>query len=425
MRWRKWMGYVVCLVAVLMAVDWVAAQQAAPAQGGPPLATRTRGERDLLYVASPGSADTLNLPGVYVFDVRDNFRFIKRIPTFEYPAWQDPELVDEVKGFAIHAGTARMYLGTLTGLSAFDLITEKLVYKRDMPEGCCDRLAVSPDGKILYVPELGAIRTQRKDGWQVIEAATGKTITKIATEDTHGSHNTIYSLDGSRVFMGPLNSSYLVVADTKTHTIVQRVGPFSPPPPNIGYPPNALSSIRPFTVNGRGTLVFVNVNGLRGFEVGDVTTGKVLHRVEVQGWGPWTRQTIHGEGNASHGIAMSPDEKEIWVTDNVTNNLHVFDATVMPPRQMTSVQLPHRLGPGEVEMLAYPYWVSFGLDGKYVFASTGDVIDAATKKVIGHLLDDNGRPVRSEKMIEVLWSTAGKALRASDQFGRGMVTGAK
>ena len=59
------------------------------------------------------------------------------------------------------------------------------------------------------------------------------------------AHNTIYSADGSRVFMAGLKSPLLSVADTKTHKVASTVGPFG-------------NSIRPFTVNGAGTLVFVS-----------------------------------------------------------------------------------------------------------------------------------------------------------------------
>src|SRR5439155_1189220 len=76
---------------------------------------------------------------------------------------------------------------------------------------------------------------------------------------------------GRRVFMADLRSSTLLVGDPATHEVVERIGPFSAP-------------IRPYTVNGAGTLAFVNVNGLLGFEVGDVTAGKMLARVEVPGY---------------------------------------------------------------------------------------------------------------------------------------------
>ena len=64
---------------------------------------------------------------------------------------------------------------------------------------------------------------------------------------------------------------YISVTDTKTHSVIRNVGPFS-------------NATRPCTINGRQTLIFVNVNDLLGFEVGDLTTGEVLHRVEVEGF---------------------------------------------------------------------------------------------------------------------------------------------
>ena len=60
------------------------------------------------------------------------------------------------------------------------------------------------------------------------------------------------------------------MVDCQSHKIVRLVGPFG-------------SSIRPFTVNANKTLCLVNVNGLLGFEIGDLKSGKVLHRVEVAG----------------------------------------------------------------------------------------------------------------------------------------------
>ena len=101
----------------------------------------------------------------------------------------------------------------------------------------------------------------------------------------------------------------LTVADTATHTAARTVGPFS-------------ASIRPFTVNGRQTLCFVNVNACLGFEVGDITTGKKLHRVEVQGVAPGP---VKRHGCPSHGIGLTPDEREVWVVDAFNRKVHVFD----------------------------------------------------------------------------------------------------
>ena len=114
-------------------------------------------------------------------------------------------------------------------------------------------MAISPDGKILYVPQLEG------PDWHVVNAANGDVIATIETKS--GSHNTIYSADGAHVYLAGLKSPLLSVADPKTHKVTSTVGPFD----NV---------IRPFTVNGSNTLVFVNVNGLLGFEVGDHADGQ-------------------------------------------------------------------------------------------------------------------------------------------------------
>jgi sugar lactone lactonase YvrE len=162
--------------------------------------------------------------------------------------------------------------------------------------------------------------------------------------------------------------------------------------------------IRPFTVNGAGTLVFVNINGLLGFEVGDLRTGKKLYHVEVEGYkqGPVKRH-----GCPSHGIAMTHDEKEIWLADGANNCLHVFDATVMPPKQGTTIKLRD-----------FPGWISFSIDGRHAYSSTGEIIDAHTKKIVATLQDDTGKPVQSEKMLEIVVDN-GKVIRAGNQFGVG------
>src|SRR5262245_44433701 len=216
---------------------------------------------------------------------------------------------------------------------------------------------------------------------------TGDVIAKI--ERPSGASDSINGPDGSRVYLAGLKSPLLSVADTKTHTVTNKVGPFS-------------NSILPFTINGSQTLCFVNVNELLGFEVGDLRTGKMLHRVEVTGFqkGPTKRH-----GCPSHGIGLTPDEKELWLTDAANSSLHIFDATKMPPQQIMSIKLRDQ-----------PGWVTFSIDGRQAYPSTGDVIDTHTKRIVATLEDETGRHVQSEKLLEIVFSN-GKPVRAGDQFG--------
>ena len=47
-------------------------------------------------------------------------------------------------------------------------------------------------------------------------------------------------------------------------------------------------------------------------EVGDLKTGKMLHRVEVTGF---EKGPVKRHGCPSHGIGLTPDEKELWLAD--------------------------------------------------------------------------------------------------------------
>ncbi|MEO8735652.1 MAG: YncE family protein [Edaphobacter sp.] len=309
----------------------------------------------------------------------NGYKFVKRIPTWKL---ETGKAAENVKGIAADAGTGRLYITTPAQLAAFDLATEKMVWTKKYEHGF-DRLAISPDGKTLYVPSFEGPQ------WDVINASNGDMITTIQTGT--GSHNTIWSPDGSRVYLAGLHYNYLLVADPSTNKVIQKIGPFS-------------NSIRPLTVDGSNSRCYVNVNGLLGFEVGDIKTGKQLAKVTVQGFktGPVKRH-----GCPSHGIALSPDEKELWLSDGFYNYVHVFDATVMPPKQIASIKTTDM-----------PGWIFMTIDGRYAIPSSGDVIDRKTRKIAYTLRDETGTVLQSEKMVEIDFEN-GKPVRANDQFGVG------
>jgi len=85
----------------------------------------------------------------------------------------------------------------------------------------------------------------------------------------------------------------------------------------------------------------------------------------------------------------------------------VFDATVMPPRET-----------GAIKLRDFPGWISFSIDGREAYSSTGEIIDTSTKKVVARLTDESGRAVQSEKLLELVLDN-GRVVRAGNQFGVG------
>ena len=340
-----------------------------------------------LYVVVPGIRDYLEYGGhgILVYDISDNYKLVKRIPTGGLKENGTPS---NVKGVAVSLSTNSIYITTLEALQRIDLSTEKMVWEKKY-EGGCDRLSISPDGKTIYLPTL------EKEHWNVVNAETGEVIKQIFTNS--GAHNTLYGPDGTQVYLAGLRTPTLGVSDTRTHEMIKQVGPFS-------------SAVRPFTINGSQTLCYVNVNGLLGFEIGDLKTGAKLHHVEVAGFqqGPVKRH-----GCPSHGIGLTPDEKEVWLCDAFNQRMHIFDNTVMPPKQLASIELRDQ-----------PGWITFSLNGKHAYPSTGEIVDIKTRKIITALKDEKGNPVMSEKVVEIHMSGT-MAVKVGDQFGIGRVSKVK
>lgn len=322
-------------------------------------------ERRYLYVALPGSdeTDSDRSVRVLVFDIAREHRFIRRIPL--WPAGRGEER-ETVRGMAASVRTGRFYISTTRRLAAIDLKTDRIVWEKSYEDHCCDRVAVSPDGQTIYAPAFGRAK------WYVIHAATGELRATIPV--TGWPRATIYSRDGKRTYLSAWDSPVLSIADASRHEVVKTVGPFS-------------ASLCPVTLNAKETLAFANVDGLVGFEVGDLQTGLILDSVAAEGY---DKDAAAKYECPSHGIAFTPDERELWVADGVRNRLQVFDATVYPPAPLTAI-----------ELTAQPRWIAFSHDGRYAYSSTGDVVNAATKKIVAALEGTDGEKVRSENFVEI------------------------
>jgi DNA-binding beta-propeller fold protein YncE len=340
------------------------------------------GQGRYLYVATPGIRDYLGYGGhgILVFDINNNHRFVKRIPTRGLHPNGKPS---NVKGIAVSIPLNSIYVSTLESLERIDLTTDSVIWEKAF-EGGCDRMAISPDGLTMYLPSL------ENSWWNVVDCKTGGIIKKIT--GFKRSHNTIYGRAGDVVYLDDIGSPWLYIADAKKQELAGKVGPFA-------------NNVRPFTVNGKEDRVYVTLDSLLGFEVGDLKLGTKIGHVEVEGWEPGP---VRRHGDPSHGIGLTPDEKELWVCDGHNMRLHVFSAAP-PYQQLTTIPLQDM-----------PGWVLFSIDGKYAYPSSGEVIDVRTRKVLLTLKDEFANSVGSEKMVEVQFEDR-KAVRAGNQFGIGGV----
>ena len=213
-----------------------------------------------------------------------------------------------VRGTAAHVRSGRLYISTTKRLAAIGLKTDRVIWEKRYEDHCCDRLAVSPDGQTIYAPAFERAK------WFVVRADNGELRATVGViglaarrRSTRATARAPISARGNRRRCG---------WSTRSATrIVRMVGPFS-------------ASLCPFTVNAKGTLAFANVDGLVGFEVGDLQTGLILDRVAVE---DYDKDAAAQFECPSHGIAFTPDERELWVADGVRNRIEIFDAREYPP----------------------------------------------------------------------------------------------
>jgi len=315
---------------------------------------------------------------VYIYDINNGHKLLRK---FEVPG------TGEFKGICADPIHGKLYLSSYVNdqLVCVDLNTEKVDWTLYIP-GYPDSPAITPDGKYIYMPK----RYSRF--WDVIDTDLRKTVASI--EVPYGNpHNTWCSKDGKTMYLAALGNENLYLADTRTHKIISTVGPFEP---NSNDPwswtqkkHNGPKGIRPFAISNDDRYVYVNLDGVLGYEIGDIKTGKKIARVEVQGF-----EKLRGNHlTTSHGLNITPDQKEIWVSNDAGPYIHVFDCTTMPHRQMTEIKLNHPNG-----------WITFGIDGRYAYASSGDVIDTKAKKIVATVTE-------SEKLLEIQFEN-GKAVRA-------------
>jgi hypothetical protein len=329
-----------------------------------------------IYMSMPDAAqqEGRSGSGILVFDIDQGHKLVKRINV--------PALEPGTRGFTANKASHSAYFSMSGGrVGRFDLETEKVVWDRTYDRGA-DRSSITPDGKKLYVP-TGYWYAGEDAGLLVLNAENGDIIKRITVGP--GAHNSIVSLDGRFLYLGTRTA--LTVFDTRDERVIH------------DKIETGESSIFPYTIDSRNRYAYVSLGTHIGFDVVDLEKGKHLYRVYA---GP---ELIHAR---THGAGLTPDESELWISDQQGRRLFIFDATKMPPTPKGHVELSQG-GHG---------WVTFSLDGRFAYSHAPEIYETKTKKLVGTFKDENGKPISGSKYIEVHFRD-GKVVEVANEFGLG------
>jgi hypothetical protein len=392
-----------------------AVRASAPSIAGATIQPYQSPPRHLIYVATPGDEGADDQSGVIVLDADHDYRFVKRIP-YGLAASEMPG--PKISGMTSSIPANKIYVTTDGGsMIAFDLKTDKIAWtfkgetapvklqrRGAAADGCCERPYTLPGGKTLLVASA------YNNWWYLIDAQSGKKLGRIDTPETPHTHNVAVTADGKLAVLASIsgpkeNAAGVAVVDLPNKKVLRYIT-FS-------------DDVRPITINHDGSLVYANVNNLDGFEIADTKTGQMIKRVELPGemwkakWADPNHQHF-GHGLPSHGIGMTPDESEIWVTDAANSAWQIWDN---PGDGRNPVYNPSKTVP--IQPGIDSSWISMTNDGKTAFVGDGSIIDVRAHRVIATMKDEYGRPIHAVEKVLAMTLRDGKLIETSNQFAIG------
>jgi hypothetical protein len=369
--WRDFFRILLVYFCIVVALLSVCAEAASPT---PPAAACR------LYAVNQAAADR---GSVSVYDIEGGHRLVKTIGTVPN--------VGDVRGVAVSAVTGKLYVayqdvsgaGMVYCLNVYD---DAVLWNRAVSPGV-DRLAINPNGELLYVPswEGGSA-----DYINVVDANTGDIVRQVHFSSR--SHDAQFPLSGP-IFQETKaddgSGHYLYLIDPGSFA-VSRVGPYSG---ILG--PYAVDSTSSYSVN--------NVRDLWGMQVANLETGQII-TAGIPDHPP-------GDPGLLHGIGWTPDQTEVWQSGS-RSDPHVYIWAMRNP--MTPVlkdRLTLRSGRGS-------HWLTFDIKGDYGYiapnkdsADGTEIFDARTHNSVGVIGS-------SEDLLEIDFAN-GKISQAGDQYGIG------
>ncbi len=270
------------------------------------------------------------------------------------------------------------------GLTVLDRKTGKLIKRIPLTghKGYVDDAAVTKDGKLALV-----CIHERPGALDIIDTTTLERVKSIPMKGS--LHDMVLTGDDKYAIVGSQDGRLLTVVDLRTKEVAWE----------LSFDRSVLVIDIENNPDGSGRRVFVCLSNLNGFAVVDFATHKEVARVELPG-------DFSGFGGPagpgpSHGVAVSPDGKTLWLNNRPTNAVYAYSLSDL--KLLGKVAMPQRQLPGKDPLGAFPFWIGFTPDGGTVYISNSwlkqvSVIDAKAMKVVTNI-PVGERPVRISTLV--------------------------
>ena len=286
-------------------------------------------ETEVLYVQNTYSGD-LTVIGI------PSHKVLRRIDVGKYP----DDVVVSPDGRTVYvnrinsAGVPQApNLGDTGEVIAISPVNDQVLWRVPV-NGMPHHMTVTRDSRFLFVPLYNSF-------WvAVIDTQKHEVVDRIGVGN--GSHGTRLSPDGKRLYVGSMMNDHISIIDVDTRKTIKRI-PF-------------LDGVRPFEMTRDEKWLFAQRSRLHGFDVVDLTVGKVVKTVSLPALPEGTKLPEFYPHTYNHGMALSADDKMLWVAGSVVNYICVYE--------LPSLQLLHTIPVG-----TDPNWIVFSSNGKFAYVT--------------------------------------------------------
>jgi YVTN family beta-propeller protein len=273
---------------------------------------------------------------IHVIDLA-TFKVVGRIKTGKHP-----------HGAAASADGKRLFttIESDRTLLVIDTATDQVIQSVKL-SGLPNQCAATPDGKYVGVP------IRDRDLVDIVDVPQGRVVKSLPVKVPHNCYNAGRS---DHLFVTSMGAHKVHLIDLKALDYAAEI-------PVNGVP-------RPLAVTRDAKTFYCALSDLHGFVIADLAQRKVVEKIELPPLPAGT--TFPVPNTPTHGLELSPDGKELWITSCGTDRVYVFDTARM--------EIVGQVGVGRG-----PNWVTFSPDGRYccvsnVLSDDVSIIDRAGRK---------------------------------------------
>ena len=215
-----------------------------------------------------------------------------------------------------------------------------------------NQCASTPDGHYVGVP------IRDRNSIDIVDMMQKKIVKVLPVAAPHNCYN---ADNNHEMFVSSMGSHEIDAIDLKKMDYAMKV-------PVPGIP-------RPYAVSKKDKRLYVALSDFHGFAVVSIPDKKLIEQVELP---PAPPSTCALEPHTpTHGLELTPDGKELWVTSLGDSGIYVYDVATK------------KISP-EIRVGQCPNWIAVSSDGRHVAVSNSasddtSIIDTQTRREVARV----------------------------------------